>query len=744
VDLPPDPHGGGGKPGQNVTGFDRAQQASQVSGVQNVYFGDRGRAEEAAVSIVPPFGQRDENMPLRGREELLAELAVGQSRVQVLHGLGGCGKTSVALEVAYRAEQRGAEAWWVPATDASSLVTAMRALGRRLGVSDDGLDHGDAADVIWRLLAAKREPWLLVIDNADDPQILAGPDTRLAAGRGWLRPVTSAAGLVLVTSRDGDPASWGSWCSRHRLGALAPDRAAEVLADYAGHLPGLGTEEEARALAERLGGLPLALKIAGSYLAESAAIPFADTGLIRTYRQYLDALAGGHLAVVFPSMTQAQAREVIGRTWDMTLDFLDGRGLPDVRRMLRLLAVFADAPIPYTLLLDPATLDTSPLFPGITSGRLWQALRSLDGFGLIDLIPGDDGGKPVVRLHPLVRDTSAPRLDTPAHQRASYLDLAARLLRHAVDESAPEPEDPATWGAWQLLLPHALHVFDTLQVEPGDPDDALLTAAYVAGSAARYQAARGVQMLPEVVQRSVLAVHDRLLGAEHPDSLGIRYWVAYEMASAGDYVGAEAEYRQVLEVRLRTLGPDNPETLTARHEIARMKAAQGDHAGAEAEFREVMAARLQAFGPDHPHTLTTRHCIAYEMAERGDLAGAEAEFREVLAIRLRVHGPGYPYTLAAWYEVARMLAEQEKYAAAEAEFREVLAERRLWFGPDHPDTLVTQHWMAWALAMQGNNDEAETEMRAVLNAQRQVLGPDHPHTQTSAAWVDYLERQRGG
>ena len=111
----------------------------------------------------------------------------------------------------------------------------------------------------------KHEPWLLVIDNADDPQILGGPDpgTGVAEGRGWLRPILPSSGSVLVTSRDGNAVSWGPWCVRHRLTVLPAEEAADVLADYAGHLPRLGSDTDASALAERLGGLPLALRIAG-------------------------------------------------------------------------------------------------------------------------------------------------------------------------------------------------------------------------------------------------------------------------------------------------------------------------------------------------------------------------------------------------------------------------------------------------------------------------------------------------
>ena len=263
-------------------------------------------------------------------------------------------------------------------------------------------------------LAGRQDPWLLVLDNADDPQVLAGAGMCVAEGRGWLRPVTGQAGMILVTSRDGSPASWGSWPRRHRLQMLPADPAAAVLVDHAGHHPGLGSEDDARLLAVRLGGLPLALKIAGPYLAEAAAIPaaFTGTGVIRSYRQYRDAIQAGDLGTVFPApggqLTAEQARGLIGRTWDLTLDLLDARPLPEARRVLRLLASFADAPVPYELLLHPGPLAASAPLRDITGSRLWHALKALDDFGLIDLGTSGQGlaAVPVARLHPLVRDTS--------------------------------------------------------------------------------------------------------------------------------------------------------------------------------------------------------------------------------------------------------------------------------------------------------------------------------------------------
>ena len=711
-----------------------AQQAVLGYGTLNVYLGGREHPPEPVVSIAAPVGQRDEDLPLRGREALLADLVGPGPRVRVLHGLGGCGKTRLALEVAFQAQQRGTEVWWVSAADPGVLAVSMRALGRRLGVTDAELEHGDAADVIWQRLTARQEPWLLVIDNADDVQVLAGAGTCVAEGRGWLRPMVGETGMVLVTSRDGSKKSWGAWSRRHRLEMLPADPAAAVLADHAGHHRGLGSEEDARLLASRLGGLPLALKIAGSYLAETVAIPaaFADTDVIRTYRQYRDALQGGDLETVFPApggqLTAEQARGLIGRTWELTLDLLDARPLPEARRVLRLLASLADAPVPFELLLYPATLATSPPFQDITGSQIWHALKALDDFGLIDMDTSGPGPAAirVARLHPLVRDTSRP---AAGPERLAYLELSAKMLQRAADdETTGEPENPLAWPAWQLLAPHIAAVSDRLRSEPDCPDDALGAAAFAAYMAARYQAVQGFHAEAEAGFRDVLVAWLRVLGPDHPHTLAARHQVALEKAGRGAHAAAEAEYRDILAAQLRAQGPDHPDTLTARHQVAAAMAARGAHAVAEAEYRDILAARLRVQGPDDAKTLTARHEIAAAMAARGAHAVAEAEYRDILAALVRKLGPNHPHTLAARHQIALEMSAQGNHAEAEAEFRKVLARQLRVQTPDHPETLFTRHSIAQEMATLGKHVAAEAEFREILAVQLRAQGPDHPHT----------------
>ena len=720
---------------QTASAYDAAQQAVLGSGTQNVYLSGRERSPEPAVSIAPPVGQRDESLPIRGRQDLLAELAGAGARVRVLHGLGGCGKTRLALETAYMAQQRGVDVWWVSAAQPDALAAAMWAVGRRLGVSDDELEHGDAADVIWQRLTDRHAPWLLVIDNADDPQVLAGAGTSVVEGQGWLRPVNGEAGTVLVTSRDGSPASWGSWCQRHRLEMLPTDPAAAVLADHAGHHPGLGSEEDARILAARLGGLPLALKIAGFYLAEVAAVPvaFADSGLIRTYSQYVDALQGGDLEALFPvpggQLTAEQARGLIRRTWELTLDRLDARQLPEARWVLQLLALFADAPLPYELLLSPKVLATSALFTEITGARLWQVMITLGDFGLLELHPAtrEPADIGTAQLHPLVRDTSRSAVDSK--RRVMFLELASRLLEQAV--SGRVPENPVTWPIYQLLAPHIEAIFESLAMESGCSDGAVATAASATYSYARYLSYQGLRTQAETLFRAVLDAESRILGPNHPSTLRTRFQLAHEIAMRGDIAGAEAEHRAVLKATTRMLGADHPNTLRTRHELAHEIAARGDHATAEAEHRAVLEAETRVLGADHPNTLRTRHCLAHEIAARGDHATAEAEHRAVLEAETRVHGADDRLTLTTRGCLAGEIAARGDHATAEAEYRAVLEARTRVQGADNPATLTTRSQLVGEIAARGDHATAEAEYRAVLEARTRVLGADNPATLSS-------------
>ncbi|MEU8123841.1 tetratricopeptide repeat protein [Spirillospora sp. NPDC049024] len=757
-------------------------QAVLGSGLQINQFSERSPDLDTSGTIALPAGRRGEDAPLRGRGALVETLStVSRSasgeRVHVLHGLGGVGKSSVALEVAWEVHKSQGTVWWMPATDTDRVTMGMLILARRLGLSDAEIGHSDVADLVWQRLAEQETPWLLVFDNADDIDVLSVDGTPVRDGTGWLRPIESPVGMALVTTRHGHHHDWGGWCRLHAVEMLSPAEGAQVLIDQTG--PGLGTRAEAEALSERLGGLPLALRLAGSYLTQSRRMPsvFADSDRARDFAEYLTVIDKNPLEASFPVQQQIQvsareARQMLGRTWELSLELLERRGVTSARKLLRLLSCFADAPIPYELLLVPRLLGESAVFSTKISGReLWETLEALTNTGLIDLSApdpasrGHQGEVLVLRLHPLVRDASKP-----GHDRDRHLATAAALLVAAAHgDTSGFPEDPRKWPLWQTLVPHALHLLNALNDLPGMSDKAGLDAAKAAYMSGRHLGATGAYTQARHAYQATLAVRERLLGPEHPDTLDARYGIARMMAAQGRFREAAQAYKHILSAREKVLGTDHPDTLNTRYGIARMAAAQGRYRAAETVYQEILRASERTFGEDHPETLRARFGIARMAGEQGRygdaeaiyrsmLAGrevrtqpssfvqpsgseepgqlaAKAVYREVLAVEERILGPDQPDALTIRYAIARMAAAQGRYAEAEQAYREVHAVEEATLGPDHPDTLTTRHWIGRMAHAQDRHREAERLLRQVLTKRERVLGADHPHTLTTRYWL---------
>ncbi|MFE9045737.1 tetratricopeptide repeat protein [Streptomyces sp. NPDC007818] len=678
----------------------------------------------------------------------LTRLLAGPSdgTVHILCGPGGCGKTALALEVAHQVPFRR---WWIDARHRSSLEAGMLAIARRLGAP---LEHGtsDPADGLWDQLTYLGHPWLLVVDNADDPAVLDGHG-QLAAGTGWVRPHLAPYGHVVVTSRDAARSTWGTASTPHRLGLLGEQDAAQVLLDHAG--PRAGGPTDAARLARRLGGLPLALRTAGRYLAEATAVPeaFRDATAptaFSAYRETLDAR---------PELIDPDG--AIKSTWELSLDLLDRRGLTWACSLLGLISVFADAPLPYALLLQPQTLAAEEAFAGLDGPSLWNHLRSMADFGLLDLPAPEDDAAPLLYLHPLIRAFNADH---------SLLPLAIRLLdRAAGADHTRDPHEAQRQPDWNVLAPHALHLArHAVNTNAADAHvESALTAAL--GAAVHHrdnglfqQAHADIEFVRDaadrrwdgehpVVQaaahahattlrtmgrlreaeaglREVVDVRRRTCGERHPATLAARHDLGAVLNSLARRAEARAEFELVLRSRVELLGERHPVTLRTRHRLARVLFAQGAYPESLAEFDAVLAA--QAEHADDPTTLTTRHHRARVLLAQGDAEGAAKEFEALLRDRRRVLGPEHPLVTTTRHNLALAFLALGQSTDAERELRAVLFDQQRIFGERHYYTLATRHELARAVFAQGHAEQAETETALVLAAQREVLGDDHSYT----------------
>ncbi|MFF8946691.1 tetratricopeptide repeat protein [Streptomyces sp. NPDC014864] len=692
--------------------------AGRMDVAQLVVAAAAGR-EDAAVTLAPPVAERDPLHPLRGRDALVGELLrlcarESDGRVHVLHGMSGCGKTAVLLELVHRLSGAGSRrVWWVDARHAATFAAGMRAVARQVGLAAGDV-RGDAADVLWEELGGSARPWLLIVDNAEDLRVLDGPG-RLAAGTGWLRPHGCRGGVVVAATRHGVGRMWGRAAVLHAVRPLSAEDAALVLVDHAGGQA--GAVEAARALGVRLGGLPLALSMAGSYLAEVHGMPgaFRDAGMPSDFSSY-------HRALSERDSSLNPAR-VIAHAWQMSIRLLHQMGFVHAGRLLTVLAAFSEAPVPYTLLLRPAML--SAVVSGLADldgTTLWRTLRELAALGLVDPldVSAQHGGLPCVRLHPLIRDIARAETSTAV----TLIEQALRL-----EEVRVPPEDPQSWPAWAALTPHAL---DLLQHAGAGRDQLSATqrtvCADAAELAARYLQTQGLFPQARLEFERVLAVRRDVLGSEHLETITTQHNLASVLHDLGELEEAESLRRRVWRALERVHGAEHHDTLTARHELGRLLHDLERLDEAEAHLRGVFAIRLQTGGEQDPHTLAARHELARVLHDRGDLEAARGEYQALLAIRVARLGEDHPRTATTRHNHACVLHDMGHLQLAHDEVQLALAARRRLYGFAHPKTMATAHLLATVLHAQSRGEEARRMMEQVCEAGLRLLGAGHLQT----------------
>ena len=522
----------------------------------------------AVTALRAPTGQLPEHV--RGRDELMAQFRVLVERpdgqVHVLAGLGGVGKSTVALLIAEEAAQLGTPAWWVPAGDAGMVTAALVSLAQELGappgeIADALSGRRNPADLLWRFLEMHRG-WLLIIDNVDDLDALALNGIGSVSGSGWLRPSTS--GLIVVTSRISDARAWGRHSELHAVGWLDTEAGAQVLADLA---PAAGSLEEAAALSARLGNLPLALHHAGLQLV-------SDFAAERTFAGYLEAL--GERFGRLMSRGSAADRAIVTGTWEVSLDALAAAGRPQARSLMRVLSCLAPA-----VLIPPGMLDLAVLGQICEGGEdgAVDGLAALASVGLIAVVPGSASTRPAVSVHPLVTETSRLHLAGEELARAggaavAMIAAAAAGLRH---------DRPGDWPYWLQLVPH-LNAVDGYSA-PLLADASLSSLTRVSARASHAFLWAGSYSTAQMLAQSAIS-HAERLGDQDVDVLSARFQLASVYRLSGKYTEAEQEFRSLLAAELQVLGPDHEMTLSAQHEIARMLTARGRYAQAEQQYRD--------------------------------------------------------------------------------------------------------------------------------------------------------------
>jgi hypothetical protein len=553
-----------------------------------------------------------------------AAVLTGQSRVHtsVVSGLGGVGKTQVALDYAQRLWTAGeVKLWaWVTAGSREAIVSSYARLAADLtGVEDP--DPEDGARRLLEWLSATSVRWLIVLDDVQTPADLQG-----------LWPPATTGGRVVVTTRRRDAALRGHGRCLVEVDVFTLPEAEAYLRSALTDQPHLVSG--AAELAVELGCLPLALAQAAAFM--------LDRGLSCTDYQARWTRRWRNLASLLPEPEGLpdEHRATVATTWSLSVEQanrLEPAGIAGA--LLEVASVLDPNGVPADLFTCPAVINLL----AIGTGREVDAEQARDGLGCLhrlNLITMDlSPVSAAVRVHALVQ--RATRDTMPPERLAAVTSAAADALLHIW----PEIERDTTLG--QVLRANTDALADVASEHLWKPD----------GHAVLFRAGRSLGNSGLVVEardyfHRLHTTATQHLGPNHPGTLGTRNDLAHWRGEAGDPVGAAAATEELLADRLRVLGPDHPGTLTTRHNLARWRGEAGDPAGAAAAFEQLLADLLRILGPDHPGTLTTRHNLAYWQGEAGDPAGAAAAFEQLLADRQRILGPDHPHILTSRHNLA--------------------------------------------------------------------------------------------
>ena len=551
-----------------------------VTGSQGLQFGDHNMQANTFGQLVLPPREQVPGLPVRlpprlgalaGREGLLAELdgrlapVAGRAgpRLAVLCGLGGAGKTSVAVEYACRHLAEVGVCWLFQAEDPAVLAAEFAVLAAQLGVREIA-DARDPVASVHAVLARSGAGWLLVFDNVAD---------RAAVER-FLPP--AGGGRVIITTQSQD------WQPGQALDV--PVLAREVAAEFLVSRTGEDDQAAAGEVAAELGGLPLALEQAAAYMRATG------TGLAR----YLPLLRARQ-ADLLARGEAAGHREHTAATLGLAVSRL-GADAPAAAGLLRLLAFLAPEPVPLGLLLagrragKRAAAKTAAAIRPLLGDPVaaGDAVAALRRYSLA--APAGDG---LVQVHRLVQ--AVTRAQLTAREAGHWERAAAALVNEAV------PADASLPGAWQActaLLPHAQAV---LALTSGG----MYRITQSLGNSGSYQTAR------DLSARIADAHHDSAdYGPRHPDTLTARADLAYWTGQAGDPAAARDQYAALLPVRERVSGPEHPDTLTERAGLADWTGQAGDPAAARDQYAALLPVIERVSGPEHPHSLTARGNLA--------------------------------------------------------------------------------------------------------------------------------------
>ncbi|RYO85585.1 hypothetical protein DL764_009145 [Monosporascus ibericus] len=529
-----------------------------------------------------------------------------------LCGLGGSGKTQVALEYAYRRcrDDPACSVFWVHADNETTFAQDYKAIAQRLGL--DKLD-GEKLLMAVRKRIENRPSWLLVLDNADDLALFGvGRVSHNTSHRQAEEPASlydyvprCATGTVLWTSRD--ERIVGTLVGPRRgiqVGRMDPGEAKELLETSRNEKVGSEEVIDAEKLLEELQWLPLAISQAGAYLRRTST-PIGE---------YLLKLAEGKerwrvlKATEFDRHRRRGVPNSVLETWSISIERirLDNEM---AYRIMHIIAYVNNQDIPFEIITAACLYDDGSKEKGSeeNKNRIMEAVTRLKEFAFLGM---RKEGKDVrsYEMHKLVQEATRYGLSMRSSEKEAYFSNGAlQIMARLFPESKRE-----AWAECEKYITHAVQV--------GEWADICKREVEVSGLLTRvsdYLYDRGRWREKEPVDMRAYELRREVLGEKHPDTIRSMADLATTYHQQGRYDKAEPIKIEALELRREVLGEKHPDTIWSMAELATTYNAQGRYDEAEPIKIEALELRREVLGEKHPDTLQAMHDLAITWKSRG-------------------------------------------------------------------------------------------------------------------------------
>ncbi|MFB4318153.1 FxSxx-COOH system tetratricopeptide repeat protein [Actinomadura sp. 21ATH] len=649
--------------------------------------------------------QRNKNFT--GRQELLDRLRdgiAGQVTAVVphaLHGMGGVGKTQMAVEYAYRYRSEYEVVWWIPADQPVLVRASLASLAPSLGLppaTASGVE--DAAKAVLEALR-RGEPydrWLLIFDNADQPEDLHDI-------------IPHGPGHVLITSRNH---RWEGVVDTVAVDVFSRKESVEFLKKRVpkGIDPG-----DAGRLADELGDLPLALEQAGALQAETGMGVAEYLRLLRERTAQL--LAEGKPSEYPVSMTAA---------WGLSVASLNEK-LPEAIELLRCCAFFGPEPIPRDAFSQPrvalderlATLIGDPI-------RLSRVVGELGRYALARLdIPGR-----TLQIHRLIQALMREQLSGAEQDR-----MRGQVHRLLAGYAPADPLEPGNWDRYASLLGHITPSGIGFSERPEARDVCL--------NIVRYLAASGDFASARTLIDTFLDDWTATSGEEHPDVLSLRLEQSNTLRELGSYDESAKLSRKYLPTAERVLGRDDDLSLRFLRGFCADLRAEGRFQQAREQDEDLLRRFEEKYGTEDVRTIRTVNNLALDLGLSSDYIASRDRLHEAYQLCLSF-GPEAVDKLTllnVWSGLARAVRLCGDYAEACDLGEDAYAYAVEEFGPEHNRTLRTGRDLSIAWRRAPDLDRARELAEDVHARCVRQFDLDHPDTLAAAMCLANLLRTVG-